>query len=212
MKPVLALSLLFALAATVVAQPAGSEFYPLKVGQQWTYQVFDLKSAQPMKNPSGTVVVEVEREEPFVRMKPMAGKNVEERFAGFILKSTSGGKTTRDHVAILEEGIHRIHAAGTQMTPPLLFLRTADPGGKPWEANSTSGNTTIKGTFTPRLEDIKLSDGKQGKVLIVSFRGDQAGEARIEIDCWYLPGVGLAQQRIKTKNHEILLKLTANAK
>ncbi len=198
----------FAWSAMATTQaPEIGNYYPLRVGDTWIYQVFDHKAKQGSSN--RTVVVEVEREEIYVRPKMTKdGKEMpEKKFDGHILKSTSGGKTTRDHVVRMEDGIHRVHAADTQITPPLLFIKLPDAFvGKAWEANSTSGNTTIKGTFTPQLTDVKVGD-RASKLLIISFRDNQQGEDRVEIDYWFLPGDGMAQQRIKTKGHEITLKL-----
>jgi hypothetical protein len=210
-------SMLLAWASASSAQvPEPLAFYPLKVGQKWTYQVTDLKAPQQAPDAKRNVVIEVEREEPYVRPKMTTkdGKELEEKkFTGYILKSTSGGKVTRDHVVAMEDGIYRVHAAETQISPPLPFIKWPNIfQAKAWEANATSGNTTIKATFTPKLEDVKLNTGEATKLLTVSYRDHQPGGDRVEIDYYFLPGIGMYQQRVKTKNHEIMLKLVANQK
>src|SRR5271170_3921808 len=96
--------LLVAGAGPVGAQPQllTTDQFPLKVGNRWTYLARNPGADGAAKEGGKkTVVVEVEREEVYQ-------KNV-----GFILKMTSGGKTTRDHVVVLSDGVYRIHAAGT---------------------------------------------------------------------------------------------------
>lgn len=212
MKKTLAISFVFLLAslAPLPAQPAlkGIDYplYPLNVGDRWKYRVIDLKAPQPKADPKKKVVVEVERHQIFTRKVTINAKETTENKVGFILKSTSGGKTTRDHVIVLEDGIHRIHAAGTPITPPLLFFKQPLKEGEKWECNSISGNTTIKGTFTWRNERITVPYGPFDTV-VVSFTNNKAGEDRVEIDYWFALNVGMVKQRVREKDREIALEL-----
>lgn len=206
-----AVSVTVAMAQTTVE----SEYYPLKVGHRWTYRATSSKSGQPAST-SHKVIIEVEVEEPFVRPKAKDKEEPETR-TGYILRSTSGGKITFDYVVVMEEGVHRarlagtpVNPAGTQITPPLLFLKL-NPDKTPndkWEANSISASAALKGTFTAKVGSVKLPYFKNEarQALAVSFRSAQA-DSPIEIDYWFVPKVGMVRQRVKTKDHEIVLEL-----
>ncbi len=193
--------------------PSQSPFYPLNVGDRWTYRVLDLKAPPGKSDGKKKVVVEVERQEKFTRKVEKDGKVVLEdgkplmdTRVGFILKSTSGGKTTRDHVIVMDDGIHRIHAADTPITPPLNFFKHPLKPGETWECNSTSGNITIKGVFSWRSEPVAVPFGKMN-TLVVSFTNNLANEKRVEIDYWFAEKIGMVKQRVREKNREIALEL-----
>lgn len=183
-----------------------SLYYPMHVGDRWTYRVLDLKSSNAKMDTKKKVVVEVERQENFTRKIPNDPKGNSETRIGYILKSTSGGKTTRDHVVVLEDGVHRIHAADTPISPPLLFFKHPLAKGEKWECNSTSGNTTIKGTFTWRNDRVTLPVGMVDAVL-VSFTNGLEDVNRVEIDYWFVAKVGMVKQRVLERNREIALEL-----
>jgi hypothetical protein len=221
MKRTMLLSCAFAFLCLQTARaqtPLVHPLYPLNVGDKWTYRVIDLKAPLAKADPKKIVVVEVERPEIYGRKNvDKNGKVTIEDKVGFILKSTSGGKTTRDHVIVLEDGFYRIHAAETPTNPPLPFFKVKKKDSKTgddiplqlgdtWTCNSVSGNTTIKGTFTLKSERIKALD-KMYEAYGVSFNNGKAGKDRVEIDCWYVPNIGLVKQRVLEKEREIGLEL-----
>jgi len=129
--------------------PLHTDFFPLKIGNRWIYRSIDGPSTDAKSIPLATggvirkVLIEVDRLETHERMgKDQNNKDIVEKFAGFLLKSTSGGKTTFDHVVVLREGVHRISVGGTSntlpvpITPPLLFFKLGINPGDHWEINS----------------------------------------------------------------------------
>jgi hypothetical protein len=205
----LSLALPFLWLQTARAQaPLTTPFYPLNVGDKWTYRVVDLKAPLVKADPKKTVVVEVERPEIYARKNvDKNGKATIDEKVGFILKSTSGSKTTRDHVVVLEDGVYRVHAAGTPMTPPLPFFKLGlKKPGETWECNSVSGNITIKGTFTWSYERVKVLD-KGYDAFHISFTNGKGGDDRVEVDCWFAEKVGMVKQRHLEKGREIALEL-----
>jgi hypothetical protein len=201
MKKIMAIAILLAAAAggpvRGQAQVQTTDLFPLKVGNRWTYLASNPGAEGQAKEEAKRVIIEVEREEVYQ-------KNV-----GYILKMTSGGKTTRDHVVVLADGIHRVHAAGTPISPPLCIFKLGPAAGLTWQADSKSGNTTIKGTFArnPKQVAVTVPAGKFDNAFLISFSNDKAAEDRIEIDCWYVQGKGMVRQRVKTKGPENILEL-----
>jgi len=209
------------------------DFYPLKVGNRWTYVATDLKGGQAKADKKQKVVVEVVREETYIENLLVDGKMVQEKHKGFVLKSISGGKTSDDFVLFTEKGLdilekdakakdatarskglHRIHTAGTPITPPLKILSYPYIRVDEWTANSTSGNTVMKGTskaqqqdVKDRTQDVKVPFGVFPGALHVAYRDHQKADLRIEIDYWFANHVGMVKQRVLSKDHEILLEL-----
>src|SRR5437879_7731797 len=110
-KGLLALGALLAAITPALGQPPlKTDFYPLVPGYRWTYQASEPKMPQAKVQ---RVVVQVDREEIYVDKKlDKEGKDVSRKFTGFLLKSTSGDKTTVDHVVVMPDGVYRVHAAG----------------------------------------------------------------------------------------------------
>ena len=193
-------------ASPVLAQaPDWRDYFPLKVGQRWTYIV----NADPKKE----VVIEVERTEDFTRMAMKDDKKNSEKFTGFILKSSSGDKVTRDHVVVMENGVYRIYAAGTLINPPLLFFKFGlQKVGETWDVDSTSGNITIKGTYSIRRGEVQVPYAKKPlNAIIVSFSNNKPGDERHEIEYWFAKDLGMVKQRVSLKNHHIVLELKSTS-
>jgi hypothetical protein len=193
---------LIACASPVLAQaPDWREYFPLKIDHKWTYIV----NADPKKK----VVIEVERTEDYTRKEMKDDKKIEEKFTGFILKSSSGDKVTRDHVVVMENGVFRIHAAGTLINPPLLFFKFGlQKEGETWDLDSTSGNTTIKGTCSIRKGKVLVPYAKKTlDAIIVLFSNNKPGDERHEIEYWFVRNIGMVKQRVELKNHKIVLEL-----
>ncbi|MBI2807949.1 MAG: hypothetical protein HYX68_23440 [Planctomycetes bacterium] len=186
--------------------PLKFDHFPLEVGMRWTYRARDLKSLQAKTAPVRKVVVEVAQTESYLEKQTKDGKDVTVQHTGFLLKSTSQGKSTFDHVVVLPEGVFRVHAARTKITPPLLFFKVPRKLGETWTCDSVSGNTTIKGTFVANRDRVTVPMGIHD-ALIISYRSQKAPEEQIEIDYWFVRDIGMVKQRVRTKTHEVVLEL-----
>jgi len=199
----LSLGCLIAFAAFAQAQtPIKTEYYPLEIGKRWTYRHIDMKAPQGKAAPKRTVVIEVERDEPYVEKKTVKGTTTEKKYAGFLLKMTSGDKTTRDHVVVTEEGVCRVQVADTAITPPVLFLKFSVKPGETWKCDSVSGNTAIKGTFTFTGERVRVPHGEYD-ALHISFQG----ENQVAFDNWFVEKIGVVKHRVRGKNFDIVMEL-----
>jgi hypothetical protein len=205
-KMIASIGLLVACAGSALAQaPIRNEFYPLEIGNRWTYSVKEdakKKDADPKKK----VVIEVERAEVYVRKNIKDGTTIEDKFTGFILKSTSGDKVSRDHVVVTDTGIQRIHLAGTPINPPLTFFKFPVKADETWICESVSGSTTIKGSFIAKQA---VAESPKGRLdyWIITFTNNQSGNERIQIDYWFARGYGMIKQHVKSRNNEIILEL-----
>src|SRR4029079_3239331 len=104
-----------------LGQPATTQthpLYPLNIGDKWTYRSVDLKTPAGKKEAPKKTVVEVAKQEVYTHKVTKEGKTVESKHVGFVLKSSSGSKEKFDHVVILDDGVHVIRRAKTEVSPP----------------------------------------------------------------------------------------------
>jgi hypothetical protein len=180
-------------------------FFPLNIGDKWTYRYVELKAAKKAEVPR-TVEIEVEREELY-QAKNEKGVVVG-LHGGFILKSTSGNKTQHDHVVILKDGVHRVSTAGTAINPPLnFFYLPRPPKDDKWEINSVSGNKVVKGTCTWRTESVAVPRGKFDTVAVLFTNNEKDEFKRVEVEYWFAKDIGMVKQRILQQGHEHALEL-----
>ncbi len=188
----------------LVAQTAfTTPYYPLNVGDKWTYRAIDLKAPAAKVDRFEKVVIEVERQDvyKYVKDKDEKAENI-----GYILKNSSGGKTTRDYVIVLSDGVHRIHLAETPITPSLLFFKIVK-GVNSWTVNSKTGNTEIKGMFSVREEKVSVPAGKFD-AFVASFTNEKKDKIeRVEVDTWFAMDIGMVKQRTLQKGRETALEL-----
>jgi hypothetical protein len=205
-------------ASAQVMPPLPNDYFPLKKGERWTYQVIDLKKTPAKVDPKMKVEVVVEKEEIYTRNKMTKdgkpvfenGKQVVEKFTGYLLKSTSGQNSKVDHVVVLEDGVHRVHTAEVPLTPPLQIFKTPLGPGESWEANSTSGKEVIKGTFTRRDERITVPAGTYNAIAI-RFVSDPSVGSPFEFTNWFVSKYGMVKHHVKSKDHERLLELQSHS-
>src|SRR5205814_9134980 len=94
-------------------QPRTSPYYPLTVGTQWTYQVGD---HQVTVRVARSEVVEIKVQ------KPDADKKLKEEMVkvlAFQLEAKSDDRVQSETVAVLDDGVDRLAAAGKEIVPPL---------------------------------------------------------------------------------------------
>lgn len=198
--PLLLLSAGFASAQ--VLPPLQSNYYPLKLGQRWTYQVTDLKATPVKVDPKVKVEIAVDKVAVYTRVK----NDKKESFTGYLLKST-GGQSKLDQVVVLDDGIYRVQTANVALTPPLQIFKLPLKDGETWEANSSIGKETIKGTFTARHEKVTVPAGSYEDAMAIHFRSGPAAGSAFEFTTWYVKDIGMVKQHVKSKEHERLLEL-----
>jgi hypothetical protein len=188
-------------------EPLAHVYFPLQIGYRWTYREVDLKApAGQIAKQAREVTIEVERKEVYAhKTKDKENKDVTKDYMGFILKMTSAGKTTQDHVVVLQEGVYRVHIDKTPINPPLLFFKFNTPD--PWTLDSVSGGKNLKGTFVGKADKVSVPFGKDLSAWLVSFHNNKQGDERGEVDVWFAENVGMVKQRIKSKSQEIQLEL-----
>lgn len=167
-----------ALAALLAGAGLGQEpskdksYYPLQVGNQWTY-----------KSSSGhQVVVRVTKEEkigdvPCARLET----------------SVEGKAQSSEHLAAKPDGVYRYAGNGVKFDPPILILKLPAKKGETWKVDSKYGSVTIRGGYATTAERVTVPAGAY-EAVAVRGEGFQIGDTPAETTAWYAPGVGLVKQ------------------
>ncbi len=190
---------IFCFAGFAVSQEAkrfDHELYPLQVGNKWTYRAGAEK-----------VHIQVVKEENFTRkMKGADGKESNVTIAGYLLNVSSGNKILQEHVAVMEEGIYRLSAAGKQIQPPLcFFVKDAKPGDS-WRIEATSEGTSLKGLFYYSRSRIRVPMG-EFITDVVTSKDFESGDQKMEVESWYAKDIGMVKQRVRYGTNETILEL-----
>jgi hypothetical protein len=175
-----------------------SLYYPLRVGNEWTYKV---TTGDIVKK----VVVTVDHNELYDHKFTQDKKEATETIVRYRLKVVSESKVLEEHVAPLKDGVYRFTTAGKDIAPPLRFLNKL-PAAETWTVESTSENVPLKGTFSSGEETVKVPAG-QFTAWRVSAQTFQFGAEKMSLDTWYAPDIGMVKQKVRVANSEVLMEL-----
>ena len=217
---VLLLVLAGALASPLGAQDEKSyntDYYPLKVGNKWTYRAGNAQQQQ--------VVVEVTKVEALKKINKdkTTARTTVENVAAYVLKITSGDKIMFERVGVLPDGLYRLpgatkdielpggvyrfEAAGKEINPPECFLRLPLVKGASWEVDSESAGVKIKGTFVGNDDAVAVPAGKF-QTMTVASKDLQLGSQPMTMEYWFAPQVGVVKQRAQVgSNFQTTLEL-----
>ena len=197
--------LLLTVAASRSAQEPAlhqADYYPLKVGHQWTYR-------------AGTdrVVVKVEKQVTLEFKRDEKAKS--ETAIGFQVRIISGQGETTEQVAVLDDGVYRFATAGKAIKPPLRFFKLGQ-GALEWAVDSrTEDGKPITGKFVLGTEAIALTvNGEKIYTYTSTCKQLLIGDKEMAITYWFAkedlkkkePG-GLVKQHIRIGKQDITLEL-----
>jgi len=189
-------------------QPAGkvkpleTPYYPLAIGNEWTYQVGDHQVVLRVAR-SDVAEVKVQR--------PDADKKLKEqtlKVLAFFLEAKSDDRVQTETVAVLEDGVYRLAAAGKEIVPPLCFLKLPVKAGEKWQIQSMTEGAPIQGTFTAAEEEIEVPIFKGKVKALKAYSEDfQMGKNKMKLAYWFVPKVGMVQQHLQVGSFEVLMRL-----
>lgn len=196
----------FVVALSFLAPAAAQErafdhpYYPLQVGNQWTY-----------RSGKEQVVIRVEKQEPLAYKLPGGeGKEKADKVNGFVLKVTSGGRSLTEKVAVLGDGIYRFAAAGKEITPPLRFFKLPLKPGETWAVDSKTGDKSIKGTFVGGEDTVKLQLGGKNvslRTMTAATKDFTVDGEPMELKYWFAEEYGMVKQQVQVGSSTVTLEL-----
>jgi hypothetical protein len=182
-----ALALAACLCAAGLAQEGGKDksYYPLKVGNQWTYKL-----------PAGQeIVVKVAKEE-----------KVDDAMCVKLESLVNGMVVASEHLAAKADGIYRYTGNGMKVDPPVLVLKLPAKAGETWKIDSKLAGQSLQGSFTTGEDTVAVPAGKY-KTITVKTSDMKIGDATIASTIWFAPGVGMVKQIADIAGKKVVLEL-----
>jgi hypothetical protein len=176
------------LAQTPATPAAGTDLYPLKKGNKWTYKV---------------------GEQTTIEMKVDDLKDGE----AVISTSVNGKQVAGESIKVQADGVYRTKINGTEIKPPVKILALPVKKDTKWETNSkiTVQGTehAIKGGFVLKeeKEKIKVRDKDYEAVVVDGAEFDITG-TKAKVKYWFAPGKGIVKLQYDIGGNEATLELT----
>ena len=204
MKPRLSTALVL---LVVIAVARGTDdktpetpYYPLKVGNVWTYKIGDTK----------------------LTVKVPKFEDVDKQSCARVEMSVGAKVVSFEHVAVKADGVYRYATDDNKTEPPLCFLKLPVKQGDEWKVASTVGAMgkvtgtvgamgKVTGTFKTGevAEDLKVAAGtyKKEDVITVTCNDLDAGGMKVKLTYYFAKGVGMVKQTITIAGQEIVIEL-----
>ena len=164
--------------------PATHPYYPLKVGNEWTYKV----QGGPIK------------------MK-VTGTEKAATGTGFKIEVTAGNKVSASEtIGVTPEGVVRYNVNGVAAEKPILILPADTENLKEWTVDTKGGGQPLKGTFRATREKVTVPAGNYD---VVHVKGTDmtVGNATSNIDVWFAKDVGIVKLKFTLGTQEATLEL-----
>jgi hypothetical protein len=164
--------------------PAATPYYPLKVGNEWTYKV----QGGPIK------------------MK-VTGTEKADKGTGFKIEVTAGNKVSASEtIGVTPEGVFRYNVNGVAAEKPILILPTDPDAMKEWTVDTKGGGQPLKGTFKANREKVTVPAGAYDTVH-VKGTDMTVGTTTSNIDVWYAKDVGIVKLKFTLGTQDATLEL-----
>jgi hypothetical protein len=174
--------IVLAIALPAIAQDAPKkdkklpDYYPLKVGTKWTYEI-DGGNGQKVQVTNQITKVESIDGKSLARMESVV----------------NGMVVATEHFESTEKGVFRHRSNGIEVTPPVCVIRYPYKEGETWVAEPKIGPQQLKLSFkTGKEEEVSVASGKY-KAISVNVESEANG-AKINATAWHAPDVGLVKQ------------------
>jgi hypothetical protein len=181
--------------AKVKAAAGAGDYYPLKVGTKWNYE---LDAGQPQK---GNITSVIAAEE------PSDGKSLA-RLEVYI----NGQKAqTTEHLMSNKDGVFRVKINNQELDPPLCILKYPLKAGQKWDTKTTAMRQQLDVSCRQGAEeDVQVPAGKYKAVPCVIETSQQTPQGAMKIvnTYWFVPDVGVVKQKMDIGGKVILMELT----
>jgi hypothetical protein len=165
------------------------DYYPLKVGTKWTYEV-DAGTAQKVQVTNQIAKIETIDGKSLARLETVV----------------NGMVAATEHLSSTPQGVFRHRINGVEATPPVCILRYPFKDGEKWEAETTVGPQHLKlASRNGESEEVTSPAGKYKTVSVVTETN--VNGAQINNTCWYAPDVGIVKQNTEIAGKNINLML-----
>jgi hypothetical protein len=184
----LALPLVLVLGPARAADPQQPEtpYYPLKIGNTWTYKIGDTKFV--------------------LKVAKMEERN--KQLCARVEMSVNDKVQVVEHVAVKDDGVYRYAFENKDADPPVRFLKLPAKKDESWEIKSTIGAEKLSGTMkTSEIDKMTVGGKEYEKVIASSSDNLDANGQKISFTYYFAPNVGMIKQTIKIQGQEVVIEL-----
>jgi len=178
------------LAGTVQSQPTETEtdYYPLKVGTKWYYQV----KTGTMDDKIILHVAKKEKidEKDLFRLETVKDNNV----------------LANEHLSSNSKGVFRHRFNGAEAIPPVQLLKYPVKPGDTWKEVVSVQGQKIPITCKVGQEDVSVPAGKFSKAVTVQIDAE-VGDTKITTTYWFVPGKGPVKQTADIAGTKVTMEL-----
>ena len=157
------------------AQTTRPDYYPVKAGAKWTYDL----------DPGNGRKIRVTNQ--IVRFETINGKSMAR------LETVINGRVAMtQHLLSTPEGVFRCRLSESDVSPPLCFLKYPFKEGEAWQAEPVIGNEHSKMSFkSGRHEELMSTAAKYQAISVACEISVEA--AQLKTKSWYAPDVGMVK-------------------
>ena len=167
-------------------------YYPLKVGNKWTYQVES--DAVPKGN--SKLMNQI------AKIEKIDGVSLSR------LETTAKGKVVAsEHLSITDKGIFRNRYNGTEVSPPICMLKFPIKKGSTWKVESKVGEEKLSVSCKSDEEEIEVPAGKFKTVKVVMDAEVVGAGIIVSTTYWFSQGVGVVKQHVNINSMQFTLLL-----
>jgi hypothetical protein len=165
------------------------DWYPLKPGMKWTYDL----------DPGNGRIIRVTNQ--ITGIETIDGKPLA-RFETIINGRVAGTQ----HLLSTPDGVFRYRMSGAEVSPPVCFLKYPVKEGETWTAESTIGPQQLRMSFkSGRQEDVIMASGNFKAVSVAAE--NNADGLQIKTSSWYARDVGMVRERREIGGQTITMDL-----
>jgi hypothetical protein len=162
-----------------------ADYYPLRVGSELVYSTAGMK----------------------LSMKVSGTEALPDKVTGYKIEVwTNGAVAGSEVVGIDGAGVKRFKFNGVAATAPVLFLAADPVRRREWKVDAAVQGQAIQGTLRATREKVTVPAGTYDAVRVSAEKFVVAGQ-KMDMDAWYVRGVGMVKQRIALAGLDVVMEL-----
>jgi hypothetical protein len=189
MKRLTGLLVFLLLVGTAQSQPseADTDYYPLKVGTKWFYQV-------KTGNMDDKIILQVAKKE-----------KIDEKELFRLETVKDGNVLANEHLSSSSKGVFRNRFNGAEASPPVQLLKYPIKAGETWKEVVTVAGQKIPMTCKVGQDDVTVPAGKF-KAVTVQIDAE-VGDTKITTTYWFVQGKGPVKQTADIAGTKVTMEL-----
>jgi hypothetical protein len=164
------------------------DYYPLQVGNQWTYRV-EVAGNSAKAVSSITKMEAFEGKEPLARLEAKVNDNV----------------VATEHLLATDKGVFRYRNNNQEINPPICLIKYPAKSGDKWEGDITVGKEKGKYLCETREEAVEVAAGKYKAMKVTVTL--EAKNQKVTTSYWFVKDIGFVKQVVEAGDLAINMDL-----